>query len=142
MYCTLKTLAVGLVIAAALTLAVPMQAHAQIIVVQSPAPAVSYPAYSAPSYVVPSIAYGSPAYVVPRVSYYGAPAYVAPPVSYYPGPVVNTYAAPIATTYSAYGAPVVTSPSPGVYTTYTYRNGLGVFRPRYVNQTYYTPVLP
>ena len=130
----LKTLAAGLLIAAALTFAIPTHAQAQIIVVQSPAPyspppVVTYRAYAAPTYVVPSISYNAPTYVVPRVSYY-------------PGPVVTTYAAPFATTYSAYTAPVVASPAPGVYTTYTYRNGLGVFRPRYVNQTYYAPVLP
>jgi hypothetical protein len=143
---TLKTLAIALLIAAAVTLAVPMHAQAQIIVVQSPAPYTppvvtfpNYPAYSAPTYVVPSYTYSAPTYVAPRVSYYSAPGYVLPRVSYYSAPAVTAYSAPIATTYSAYAAPVVTTPAAGVYTTYSYRNGLGLFRPRYVNQTYFVP---
>lgn len=152
------TMALGLLLVAALTLAVPGQVHAQVIIqsapVYAPAPIVTtYPAYSAPRYVVPSVAYSAPyttyslpitTYAAPRVSYYPAPvAYSAPIATAYSGyaaPVV-AYSAPIATTYS-YAAPVVASPAPGTYTTYTYWNGLGIFRPRYVNQTYYTPILP
>jgi hypothetical protein len=135
----LKTMALGLLLAAALTVAIPTQAHAQVIIVQSPPvysppPIVTYRTYSPPTYVVPSIAYSAPVYTAPRVSYYPAP------VVSYSAPVVS-YSAPI-TTYSPYAAPVVTSPAPGVYTTYSYWNGLGIFRPRYVNQTYYTPVHP
>jgi hypothetical protein len=133
----LKTMALGLLLAAALTVAIPTEAHAQVIVVQSPAvysPPPIYRTYSAPTYVVPSIAYSAPVYTVPRVAYYPAP------VVSYSAPVVS-YAAPV-TTYSSYAVPAVTTPAPGVYTTYTYWNGLGIFRPRYVNQTYYTPVLP
>lgn len=97
-------------------------------------------------YIQPAPVYAPPlyrSYAVPRVSYYPAPVayptYAAPQVSYYPAPVVQTtYAAPV---YSTYAAPVV-APAPGVYTTYTYRNGLGIFRPRFVNQSYYTPVYP
>jgi hypothetical protein len=155
----LKTMALGLLLAA-LTLAVPAQVHAQVIIqsapVYAPAPIVTtYPAYYGPRYAVPSIAYSAPVtysysapiatYSAPRVSYYPAPvAYSVPIATTYSGyaaPVV-AYSAPIATTYSGYAAPVVAAPAAGVYTTYTYWNGLGIFRPRYVNQTYYTPVLP
>src|SRR5258708_10880808 len=108
----LKTTALGLLLAAALTLAIPTQAHAQVIIVQSPpvygpAPIVTtYPAYSAPRYVVPSVAYSAPytTYSLPITTY------SAPRVSYYPAPVA--YAAPIATTYSGYAAPVVAYSAP------------------------------
>ncbi len=139
----LKTLALGLLLAAALTVVLPTPAQAQI-GITPPAPVfvrppvvTTYPAYSAPTYVVPSISYSAPVvttYAAPRLSYYPAP------VVSYAAPVV-TYSAPVAATYS-YAAPIVTTPAPGVYTTYTYWNGLGIFRPRYVNQTYYTPILP
>lgn len=115
---------------AALAVLVPSAAQAQ------------YYVPAAPVYAPPIVA-SYPAYAVPRVSYYPAPvAYSVPSTAYYAAPVVQTtYAAPVVQTYSAYPAPVV-APAPGVYTTYTYRNGLGIFRPRYVNRSYYSPVYP
>jgi hypothetical protein len=122
---SLRTLALGLLAAAVLTLVVPTAAQAQVVIVQSPsitpAPPVITATYSAPLYVAPSISYYPPVVTT---------TYAVPRVAYYPAPVVTTYS-PV---------PAVVAPSPGVYTTYTYRNGLGVFRPRFVNQTYYTPL--
>ncbi len=134
-------LGLALLVAAALTVALPTPAQAQYVIVQggpvvAPAPVVTY-------YGAPSISYAAPVvtYASPRVSYYAAPTYVTPAVSYYSAPAVSYYSAPVVTTYSQYvpAAPVVTA-APGLYSTYTYRNGLGIFRPRYVTQTYYTPL--
>jgi len=127
MYRMVKTATLILGVCAVLALAVPVQA--QVVVVQSapivaPAPVIAYQ----PSYVVPSISYSIPTYTVPRVSYYAPLA-------------VTTYSTPV-TPVVSYSVPVSTVVSPGVYTTYTYRNGLGIFRPRYVSQSYYTPILP
>jgi hypothetical protein len=124
--------------ATVLTLGLPAAARAQVVVVQSP------PVYTTPTYVVPATSYYSvpvTTYAAPRVAYYTAPAttyYAAPVTSYYAAPATTYYAAPVT---SYYAAPVVTA-APGYYTTYTYRYGLGIFRPRYVTQTYYTPVYP
>jgi hypothetical protein len=130
---TLSIFGLALLLAVALTIGLPASAQAQVIVVQSP------PVFAPPPVVT--------TYSIPRYSYYPGPvvttysAYPAAPIttsySAYPGVVVTGYAAPVVTTYSA---PVVAAPPAGVYTTYTYWNGLGIFRPRYVNQTYYTPL--
>src|ERR1700730_17666731 len=100
----LKTMAFGLLLAAALTLAIPAQVHAQVIIqsapVYGPAPIVTtYPAYSAPRYVVPSVAYSAP-----YTTY-------AAPITTYSAPRVSYYAAPV-TTYSGYAAPVVAYSAP------------------------------
>lgn len=130
----LKLAGLAFVAAVALTVVLPASVQAQVVVVPSapviaPAPVVrTY--YATPTYVVPSISYSAPVVT-----------YASPRVSYYPAPVVTSYySAPVVTTYSPAPAATVVGASPGVYTTYTYRNGLGVFRPRYVNQTYYTPL--
>jgi hypothetical protein len=123
----LKTSGFVLIAAVALTVVLPAPAQAQVVIVPSAPVVRTY--YAAPTYVVPSISYSVPA------------TYVAPRVSYYPPPVVTTtYAAPVVTTYYAAPAATVVSPAPGVYTTTTYRTGLGIWRPRYVSQTYYTPL--
>ena len=139
----LKTLGLALVLALVLTLALPAVTQAQVVIVPSspvvvwPTPIVrSYSAYPAPVYIAPSITYSAPLVTAPRVSYYSTPVVTASvPVVSYSAPVVT---GPVAVV--SYSAPVVVSP--GVYTTYTYRNGLGIFRPRYVYQSYYTPVFP
>jgi hypothetical protein len=130
---TLKALGLVLVATLALTAVLPAPAQAQVVIVQS-GPIVAPPPvvttyYTTPAFVVPSISYSAPVttYAVPRVAYY-------------PAPVVTTYSAPVVTTYSPAPTATVVGASPGVYTTYTYRNGLGIFRPRFVNQTYYTPL--
>jgi hypothetical protein len=120
---TLKTLGLALCVAAALAV-LPAAVQAQVIVVQSP-PAVVSPAPVIQTY------YPAPVYAAPSISY------SAPIVTSYSGTRVAYYAAPV---YQTYSVPVAVTPAPGVYTTYTYRNGLGIFRPRFVNQTYYTPV--
>jgi hypothetical protein len=136
----LKFAGLALLAAVTLTAVLPAPAQAQVVIVQSPqvfAPApIVRTYYTTPTVVAPSISYSAPVatYAVPRVSYYSAPV-----VTTYSAPVV-AYSSPIVTTYSPAPATTVIGPSPGVYTTYTYRNSLGIFRPRYVNRTYYTPL--
>lgn len=95
-------------------------AHAQVVQVYYPAPAVS------------------PA---PVVSYYAPPVYAAPTVTYYQP--VTSYYQPVTSYYqpvtSYYAAPAPVAYAPGVVTTRSFV-GLGIFRPRGVyTQSYYSP---
>jgi len=115
----------------------PATAPAQVVIVGSPPPVVTY---SSP----PIVTYSSPApLVVPQstttYSYYSAPpvvTYSSPAPLVVPQSTTTYYSGPPVVTYSA---PVVTYASPGVVTTRSYY-GFGILRPRgWYTETYVRP---